>query len=186
MNSIISTNTKDITLIIEHRRKKTRQKSTKTIFMMQYLSFSIPSILGTKKRTKQKEAKMPKHTNNKQKLNGVTKLSKSRETTYQFLAILGRKNPTISIVEKTEYILSKKNMTANQIVENIINQALMFRSVSEEKLKKATDFVDLLIQKNSKKQKCHVCEKHKDIANFYVDRVKRNCCLTCYRMGVHS
>lgn len=146
--------------------------------MMQSLSFYLSSILvnlnayrGNMKKT--------------HKLKETTKISQSRETTYKILSTLGRDNPPLLTVEATEFILSKKNLKANEIIESIIKQVLFLRFVNQEKFNKAVDLVDIIMKKTDKKYKCNICEKHKNIKDFYVNNVKRNCCLTCYKMGTH-
>lgn len=100
--------------------------------------------------------------------------------TRQILSILGRKNPTYSCVQKAEDMLhTKKN--AREILSQIATEILMLKSISEQKIQNALNFIG---EDDFDAKMCVKCFQVKEISEFHLTPKNKNLhcwCRDCRR-----
>lgn len=82
------------------------------------------------------------------------------------LAILGRVNATVSCIEKVQNVLDTKKKTPQEILDEILDNILFLRGISEEKINRCMDFLTDNLEENMHKF-CAKCLLQKSKDDFY-------------------
>lgn len=97
--------------------------------------------------------------------------------TYTVLNVLGRKNPTLNAIEKTQKILNNPILNALEKIDKILSDAIYLKKITDDKKQLAIDIITNTIFFKNFFKKCRICQKSQQKTYFTIKKTTCDFCV---------